>query len=158
MPHNQKTGSMTFIPQDNQGAVGKPEIWINDLQRPVHASLGDLNGDGKVDMVIASFGHYVGELAWYSDIESPQRKKHILRPLPGAIKSVISDINHDGLPDVLTLMAQGDEGFFVFINQGKRLISRTNSYAISTYLWINLFRMDRYGSGWDGRYSICQWR
>lgn len=119
MPHDMKIGTLTFLPQDKLGEWGQPEIWIDDLQRPVHANLADLDGDGKEDMVIAAFGNNIGELAWYSDIASPERIKHVLRPLPGAIKTVVSDFNHDGSPDILALMAQGDEGFFLYNNDGK---------------------------------------
>lgn len=144
MPHNKKSGTLTFIPKNPAGEWLAPEIWINDLQRPVHASLGDLDGDGKDDMVIASFGNYQGELVWYSDVASPQRKKHVLKPLPGAIKSVLADFNDDGLTDILALMAQGDEGLFLFLNQGngsfkEQILKRFPPTYGSTYFdWIDM--------------------
>jgi hypothetical protein len=144
MPHNQKSGTLTFIPKNQQGEWLKPEIWIKDLQRPVHASFGDLDNDGKQDMVIASFGNYVGELAWYRDFRSPQRKKHVLSSRPGAIKSVLSDFNGDGMTDILALMSQGDEGFFLFLNQGngsfqEQVLMRFPPTYGSTYFdWIDM--------------------
>lgn len=144
MPHNQKSGNLVFLPKNKQGEWGEPQTWIDDLQRPVHASMGDLDGDGREDMVVASFGNYRGELAWYSDIASPQRKKHILRPLPGAIKSVITDFNRDGRPDIIALMAQGDEGFFLYLNQGngsfqeQALMRFPPSYGSTYFEWIDM--------------------
>jgi hypothetical protein len=44
--------------------------------------------------------------------------RHVLRPLPGAIKSYISDYNRDGLPDVWVLFSQGEEGVFLYTNKG----------------------------------------
>lgn len=44
--------------------------------------------------------------------------KHILRPLPGAIKVYIQDYNNDNLPDIWALFSQGEEGVFLFTNKG----------------------------------------
>ena len=117
MPHNKKMGTLSYIPVLNN-AFGKPRILINHLQRPVHASLADLDGDGMEDIVLSCFGNYHGELVWYSNFQSENRKKRVLRPLPGAVKAEIYDFNKDGLLDVLALMAQGDEGFFLYQNNG----------------------------------------
>jgi len=58
--------------------------------------------------------------------------------MPGAIRTEIKDFNNDGHLDILALMAQGDEGFFLFKGDGKgnfseeKLISFPPSYG-STY-------------------------
>ena len=36
----------------------------------------------------------------------------------GAIKVYVDDYNHDGLPDIWALFAQGEEGIFLFTNKG----------------------------------------
>ena len=46
-------------------------------------------------------------------------EKKILSQLPGAIRSYIDDFNNDGLPDIMVLMAQAQEGIFLFLNKGK---------------------------------------
>lgn len=43
----------------------------------------------------------------------------MLRSLPGATKAYITDYNKDGLPDIIALFAQAQEGIFLFINKGK---------------------------------------
>jgi len=43
----------------------------------------------------------------------------VLRAAPGAIRVYINDYNHDGRPDIWALFAQGDEGIYLFTNQGK---------------------------------------
>ncbi len=144
MPHHEKTGTVVFIPQGINGREDSAKIILDSLQRPVHASLGDLNSDGKEDLVVASFGNYNGELAWYSDIHSPMPQKHMLRPLPGAIKSIIEDVNDDGLPDILALMAQGDEGFFLYLNEGngsfreKSLLRFPPTYGSTYFKWLDM--------------------
>lgn len=163
MPHNRKTGTLTYIPKTDGNSWGDPEVWLDNLQRPVHATTGDLDQDGKEDMVIASFGHYRGELVWYSDITSSQRKKHVLRAQPGAIKSVITDLNGDGQEDVLALMAQGDEGFFAYLNQGdgtfreERVLQFPPTYGSTYFDWVDMdgdgLKDILYANGDNGDYS-----
>ncbi|MBT32447.1 MAG: hypothetical protein CMO01_22515, partial [Thalassobius sp.] len=143
MPHNKQIGTLTYIPKNESGGFGEPEILLDDLQRPVHASIGDLDADGKEDIVISAFGNYKGELAWYSNVQSNEREKHVLRALPGAIKTVLSDFNQDGLMDILALMAQGDEGFFLYINQRngkfveKNLMRFPPTYGSTYFDWVD---------------------
>lgn len=118
MPHNQKSGALSFIPVSTNGDFKKSQILLSELQRPVHASIDDLDADGNLDIVISCFGNYAGELIWFSNFESKDRQKIVLRALPGAVKTVIYDFNKDGLPDILALMAQGDEGILLYENKG----------------------------------------
>jgi hypothetical protein len=41
-----------------------------------------------------------------------------LREQPGAVSAIIRDANNDGLQDIYVLMAQGDEGIFLYENKG----------------------------------------
>jgi hypothetical protein len=103
--------------QINRYQNGSVDLIIDSLQRPVHASYGDLNNDGQEDIVLCEFGYRFGALSW---LENSGKKylKHILRALPGAINTVVKDMNHDGLPDIIALMSQGNEGIFIYYNQG----------------------------------------
>ena len=62
-------------------------------------------------------------------------QKHVLRALPGAVKTQVVDLDHNGLPDIIALMAQGDEGIFAYFNKGnnrfeeKRLLQFPPSYG-----------------------------
>ncbi|MEM9934571.1 MAG: FG-GAP-like repeat-containing protein [Bacteroidota bacterium] len=140
MPHNEHTGALKYVPF-TEGGWENPEQVLDSLQRPVYASLGDLDMDGKEDVVISSFGNYVGELAWYSDFNSPNRKKHVLSTAPGALKTVIDDVNADGLPDILALMAQGEEGVYLYLNQGsgqfraKQILRYPATYGSTYFEW-----------------------
>lgn len=91
---------------------------LDGLSRPVHASYADLNADGTEDVVVSEFGFRLGRLAWYERTPDGGFRQHVLKPLPGAIRTFVRDVNDDGLPDIVALMAQGDEGVFLFVNRG----------------------------------------
>ncbi|RCR69683.1 FG-GAP repeat domain-containing protein [Larkinella punicea] len=93
-------------------------IALSGLRRPVCVAYGDLNKDGFEDVVACEFGNQTGQLAWYASNGRGGYDRRVLRNKPGAITAIIRDANHDGLPDIYVLMAQGDEGIFLYENQG----------------------------------------
>lgn len=95
-----------------------PKVLINSLQRPVHFSQHDLNGDGLQDFVIAEFAKWTGRLAWWEQLENGRYQAHDLRLQSGATRIEIADMNQDGLPDIVALFGQGDEGIWLFLNEG----------------------------------------
>ena len=111
-------------PDSKLGKLGRTtggmnfQVLIDSLERPVHAVYWDLNQDGKEDIIISEFGFRVGYLSWFENKGNDTFKKHILRELPGAIRTEVYDFNKDGLPDIIALMAQGDEGVFIYYNEG----------------------------------------
>ena len=113
-PSDARSGKLAIVPRN----TGKAITLMDSLQRPVHASYADLNGDSLEDIVICEFGNTVGELAWITKKGPEKYSKHILRALPGAVRTEIFDFNRDGLPDIMALMAQGDEGIFIYYNTG----------------------------------------
>ncbi|QHT68358.1 VCBS repeat-containing protein [Rhodocytophaga rosea] len=92
---------------------------LDSLSRPVHISTADLDNDGLQDKVICEFGNYTGKLVWFQQLKNGAYKEHILKQAPGALKTIIVDINNDRKPDIMTLMAQGNEGIFIYINRGE---------------------------------------
>ncbi|MDW7693629.1 VCBS repeat-containing protein [Flammeovirgaceae bacterium SG7u.111] len=101
---------------------------LSQLPRPVHASYGDLNDDGREDIVVSGFGYMQGSLAWYENTEQGYNL-HMLRALPGALKTDVVDLDKDGFMDILALMAQGDEGFFFYKGDGKGNFKESKVYA-----------------------------
>ncbi|WP_439482971.1 FG-GAP repeat domain-containing protein [Cyclobacterium plantarum] len=98
---------------------GQPTpIIARNLQRPVHMDRGDLDGDGLEDMVICEYGKQTGSLAWWKQDQNGNYLKRILRQKPGATKAYIRDLNNNGKEDIIALFGQGDEGIFIYYNQG----------------------------------------
>lgn len=94
---------------------------VKGLQRPVWMAYGDLNHDGNEDIVVCEFGNKTGRLSWLKSNGTGGYSKKVLRDRPGAVMAIIKDANRDGLPDIYVLMGQGDEGVFLYENQGSDL-------------------------------------
>ena len=118
-PNNGKFGKGELINIDTNGHFQKDTAaFMDTLQRPVQITPVDLNNDGKKDYLICEFGYTTGALSWMENLGNNKFKRHVLRDVPGAIKVYIQDYNHDGLPDIWALFAQGEEGIFLFTNKG----------------------------------------
>ena len=118
-PNNGKFGKAQYINFNSNGKLKADSIPLfQGLQRPVQVTAVDLNNDGRMDYIICEFGFLTGALSWMENIGNNKFTRHVLRGLPGAIKAYIQDYNHDGLPDLWVLFAQGEEGIFLYTNKG----------------------------------------
>lgn len=95
----------------------KPSVLIDSLKRPVHLERGDLNQDGQEDLLVSAFGNFTGGLYAYEKKEG-HYIPHVIHHFPGTRKTVMADMNDDGLPDILALITQGDEQLALFSNRG----------------------------------------
>ena len=149
-PNNGRFGKGVFIHINSKGQWQKNTTTILDsLQRPVQITPVDLNNDGKKDYLVCEFGYLTGALSWMENVGNNNFKRHIIRDFPGAIKAYVQDYNHDGLPDIWALFAQGEEGIFLFTNKGNGNFSQEEvlrfppSYG-SSYFELADFNKDGY--------------
>ena len=118
-PNNGKFGSASKISISGKGKmVVDTSFTIDKLARPVQISSADFNLDGKTDYLVCEYGNLAGALSWIENLGGNNYERHVLRNVPGAIKAYIRDVNHDGLPDIWVLFAQGDESIYLFTNKG----------------------------------------
>lgn len=99
-------------------STGEPITVIGNLRRPVQAVYTDLNNDGREDIIISEFGFRQGSLSWFENTGKGNYDRQMLRALPGAVRTEVYDFNKDGKPDIVALMAQADEGLFIYYNEG----------------------------------------
>jgi hypothetical protein len=119
-PNNGKYGSAGRIIIDEKNKMlADTSLMFDKLARPVQLTSVDFNLDGKTDYLVCEFGNLTGSLSWMENKGNNKYERHVLRNAPGAIKAYIRDVNHDGLPDIWVLFAQGEEGIFLFTNKGR---------------------------------------
>ena len=156
-PHDLPQGELHKVfRKEPEQKYNTANLIISNLQRPVFMVYGDLNSDGFEDIVTCEFGSLTGKLVWLEKSVNNKYSKRLLRSKPGAITAIIKDVNNDGLMDILALMAQGDEGVFLYENQGnsafkeKRLLSFPPLYG-SQYIELADFNSD----GFDDLIYVC---
>ena len=158
-PSDIKAGKLVSVNR----ATKQTTILLDSLQRPVSTSYIDLNHDAIQDIIVCEFGNNAGMLSWYQGSREGKYIKHILRALPGAVQTEVHDFNKDGRPDIMAMMAQGDEGIFIYFNQGdskfkeERILQLPPSYG-SNYFELADFNKDGYmdilaTNGDNGDYS-----
>jgi hypothetical protein len=149
-PNNGRFGKGLVMHLNSKGRwqTTTPTV-LDSLQRPVQIASADLNNDGENDYIVSEFGYLTGTLSWMENHGNNNFTKHILRPFPGAIKVEVQDYNHDGLPDIWALSAQGEEGIFLFTNKGngnfaaQEVLRFPPSYG-SSYFELSDFNRDGY--------------
>ena len=112
-PSDEPRGRLSYLHPSGDITVIRDE-----LPRPVDMAFADLDGDGLEDLVICGFGHFTGRLSWFRQLADNEYEERVLINTPGAIKTHILDFDGDGRPDILTLLAQGDERIVVHYNEG----------------------------------------
>jgi hypothetical protein len=147
-PTNARLGKLQNILWKRNGGMFLDSVsHIDSLRRPVQSLQVDLNADGRPDELVCEFGNLTGALSWYENMGGNKFTRHVLRPVPGAIKAYIQDYNKDGLPDLIVLFAQGEEGIFLFTNRGhgqfdqKEILRFHPSYG-SSYFEMDDFNKD----------------
>lgn len=120
-PTDNPKGMIMSLPKNGiEGAT----ILIDQLRRPVHTSVSDIDGDGLPDLVVCEFGKFTGCLSWFKNLGNGKYKKQVLWDKPGATKAYIEDMNNDGKQDIVALFAQADEGIDIYYNQGNGQFKR----------------------------------
>ena len=122
----------------------------NDLHRPVHTLMEDLNGDGKQELVVSEFGNKTGKLSLFKLNESGTYEKEMLLNLPGAIKTVAKDMDNDGKMDIVALMTQSRESITVFYQTADLVFEPRNILEFSPIYGTSWFELVDYnGDGLD---------
>lgn len=121
-PTDDRTGRVIWLRNEGGGRF-KPITLLEGVGRVADVQAADLNGDGKLDLVVAVFGWRHGAVMYLenrtTDWAKPTFHPTVLDPRPGAIHVPVGDINGDGHPDIVALLAQEHEAVIAFLGDGK---------------------------------------
>lgn len=112
-PNDEPKGRLVEYRRAAPDSLQFMRVLIDSLFRPVFVGRVGAN-----DFVICEFGDNRGRLALYR-YDGSKYQRQVLDPNPGAIRFEIRDMTGDGQPDVVALLAQGDERIVLFENDGK---------------------------------------
>jgi hypothetical protein len=108
-PTDERNGKLVLISEN--GGETSQKILLDHLGRPTSAIFMDLNGDGRDDLMLCSFGNYTGKLAWYEREQNGFFSEHALLDQPGGVNAVLSDATGKTF---FVLLAQAREGIHRF--------------------------------------------
>ena len=122
-PGDHLKGSVVWLRHMADGSY-RPYTLASGLPRVADVEAADFDGDGDLDLVVAAFGwREVGGIYVLedrtTDWEHPVFVKRELDERPGAIHVPVADLNSDGRPDFVALLAQHYEEVVAFLNDGK---------------------------------------
>ena len=143
-PSDQKLGEILRLNENGQ------HMKFSQLKRPVDFNFYDLNGDSRKDLILSQFGNYKGKLSWFDD--GDDTKEHILTELPGTRKTEIIDVDKDGMPDIIALMAQAREQITLFTNLGENRFEEKKLLEFPAVNGTNYFELADFNN--DGFFDL----
>jgi hypothetical protein len=132
-PADRLCGSVVWLRGNKDGTYTQHTL-LKGVGRVADVQAADLNGDGKLHLIVAVFGwQRTGEIILLenrtTDWDHPVFEPHTLDTRHGAIHVPVADLNGDGKPDFVALLAQEHEEICAFINEGNFHFRREKLYV-----------------------------
>ncbi len=170
-PCDHDRGRVIWLRGRKESGGYEETVLASGLGRVADVRPADFDRDGRLDLVVAEFGHYqTGGIFLCRNVaergESPRFKRTRIDDRPGTINVPVHDFNGDGLPDFAALVAQEWEHVEAFVNRGQGLFQLQNLWAGPDLMFgssgIELVDLDRdgdqdilytNGDAWDNWYA-----
>lgn len=133
LPADHDEGKVIWLRQNaDRPGTFEPTVLCDGLGRVASLEFGDLNEDGRVDLLVAEFGwQSTGSVFWIAKQENPtdMSSKQILDKRSGAIHTPIIDLNGDNKLDIVALISQHHECIEAFINKGNETFDKETIFT-----------------------------
>lgn len=117
-PSEAMVGSIDLLINDGTGRFASRQI-LDSVGRLSDARPADLDNDGDLDIAVTVFGFLnVGEVGWLEQVDTFEFVYHRLTKKNGGLHIIPTDLDGDGLLDLLALITQEHEEIVAFMNQG----------------------------------------
>ena len=117
VPNDVAAGKLVRL--HTAGTLSVANTVLENLVRPVQATVGDFDADGASEYIVCNYGNNTGSLSWHPAAATPQADTvKVLKAAAGFRKVVVRDLNRDEKPDLVAMTAQGNEGIWAFESQG----------------------------------------
>jgi len=149
-PSDATNGSIEWLRQSGELVFEKRTI-AEGLGRVSDVRAADFDGDGDLDLIAAVFGwRRVGEILYFENVAEkgvePRFEQKTIDGRPGAIHVPIIDLDRDGRPDFIAVIAQQYETVVAFYNKGSGEFEPRTLYEAPHPHWgcsgIELFDFD----------------
>jgi hypothetical protein len=132
-PTDRRCGSVVWLRGQSDGTF-KSITLLDNVGRVADVQVADFRGTGKLDLIIGVFGlHATGEIIFLenqtTNWNAPKFNPTSIDARHGAIHVPVIDLNNDGKPDFIALIAQEYETVVAFINEGGGKFRTKSLYA-----------------------------
>ncbi len=117
-PNNDRIGAVIVLENDGRQNFSKRTL-LDRVARVADVQAADLDGDGKLDLVVGQFGYDQGEIRWMKNLGAWKFESRNLLNLSGTVNVCIADFTGDGHPDIAALVSQQWEEIHLFTNDGR---------------------------------------
>jgi hypothetical protein len=106
---------------------------LTGLIRPVHLSTAVLEKGEDLSYIVSQYGNHFGKLSIYN-YKGNDTIETVLNARPGTRKTIVADVNQDGLMDIIALMTQAEEGVYAYSTKVMESFSKRLGCALIHYL------------------------
>lgn len=124
LPPNGNPSGRVYLLLNKGKGLYEQRLLVEKLGRVSDINALDLDQDGDIDLAIAVFGGQgKGEVLWLENTAKGYQT-HQLLGLSGALNIDDTDLNGDGIVDLVTLVAQEHETLIAFMGKGEGAFER----------------------------------
>ncbi|HEY2911626.1 MAG TPA: VCBS repeat-containing protein [Gemmataceae bacterium] len=138
-PTDRRCGSVVWLRGKPDGTFQTITL-LKDVGRVSDVRAADFRGAGKLDLIVGSFGlHAVGEILFLenrtTEWDKPEFAPSVIDDRHGAIHVPVADLNGDGRPDFVALIAQEFEEVVAFLSDGGGKFAKKTLYRAPHPAW-----------------------